>query len=311
MDNNSIDNPISKNAPLVSIIVVSYNHSRYLAECLNSFVSQTYRNFELIVADDASADNSVAVINEWLAAKKHFFPVTPIFHTKNTGLAAMLNECTAKCSGNYIKILAADDYLHPEYLAKCVAKMEELGEDYGLIYTNVAGVDDTGKHIPFVDYNKFWENTTKELFRKQTREGNRIAAPSVMMRTSALINTGPYDESLLIEDFERWLKINKLYWIAYIPEKLVYYRQHEANISASKLSRIRAEGLIVKIRHDEEGLACKVINSKVRRFYLDTGKIPAALRKSYNEYPYREKLLNFFIQKKLPAKLYQVLRKTM
>lgn len=291
---------------MVSIIVVSYNQSQYISQILDSIAAQTYQNFELILGDDASTDDSVAKFNNWLEDK--VFSPKKVFHKHNTGLPAVLNECVAMASGKYVKIIAADDYLDENYLQKCVSKMEELGEEYGIIYTNVEGVNEKNEIVPFVDYNRFWGNTTKEQFRKLTREGNRIAAPSVMMRTKALFETGPYDESLLIEDFDRWLRINKKYWIAYIPEKLVYYRQHNTNVSALKLNRIRAEGLIVKMKHDEEGLAKMVINSKVRSYFLEVSEVPGNLIEKYDSYPYHEKFLNFFMKNRLPKKLYKVLR---
>lgn len=295
------------NSPLVSFIIISYNHAPYIGQTLDSILGQTYQNFELILADDASKDNSAEVFDSWLLRNNR--TAIKNYHEKNTGMAAMLNECVDLCHGEYVKILAADDYLDSQYLEKCVSKLEQLGSEYGMVATNIHRVKDDGEIVEYVDYNKFWEGLTSEDFRLSIRKGNKIAAPSVMMRTQALRETGPYDESIIIEDFDRWLRINEKYLITYIPEKLVYYRWHEGSISALKWTQIRAEGLMLKMKFDHDGMASGTINSRVRNFYLDIDDIPKKLLEKYNAYPYKEKLLNLFMQNNLPRKFYLLIRK--
>ena len=141
-----------QNKPLVTIVVISYNQGKYIRENLDSIKNQTYPNIELIVGDDASPDNSVEVFENWL--KENNYPTTyKNYHTKNTGLATMLNECIEKANGKYIKLIAADDFLHPEAIEKCVEKLESLGEDYGMVFTDTFAINDHSNIISNIAEN--------------------------------------------------------------------------------------------------------------------------------------------------------------
>jgi alpha-1,3-rhamnosyltransferase len=131
--------------PLVTIIVVSYNHARFINENLDSIKAQNYNNIELILADDASSDNSVEVFEKW--SMQNDFKVIKNFHKQNTGLAIILNECLELVTGKYLKLIAADDYLFPNSIKKSVVKLEELGDQYGLYYGNIQVVDENSIDI--------------------------------------------------------------------------------------------------------------------------------------------------------------------
>jgi len=138
--------------PSISIICVSYNHSKYIIECLNSVKNQTYNNIELILADDASSDNSVEIFEKWL--KENNFPVKKNFHTKNIGLVRTLNECIKLATGKYIKYLSCDDFLHPEFIEKGIKKLEELSDDYGMIFTDCYSINNSSEIV--CDSASFW-----------------------------------------------------------------------------------------------------------------------------------------------------------
>ena len=241
------------NSPLVSIIVVSYNHEKYIRENLDSIKRQTYTNIELIVADDASQDNSVEVFEAWLTENN--YTAKKKFHKKNTGFATILNECIELTTGKYIKIIAADDYLHESAIEKCILKLEEVGDEYGMIYTDIYAIDDHSKVIDDItDYNGSY-STDPNRFHNLLVIGNRIAALTVIMRKTALLATGKYNQEFIIEDYYRWLKISQLYKVAYVPEKLAFYRLHDSNISKLKADKIKNEDIFLKIMFDENGVA--------------------------------------------------------
>ncbi len=294
--------------PLVSIVVVSYNQGKYIRENLDSLKAQTYPNIELIVADDASQDNSVEVFNEWLF--KNNYPAQTNYHTKNTGLATTLNECVEMVTGKYVKFIAADDFLHPESIERCVKKLEELGEEYGMVFTDIYAVDDDSKPLgDIMDYNRAGL-VDREVFRRDLRKGNRIAALSVLMRLNVLKETGPYSSDMLVEDYQKWLQINEDYYIAYIPEKLCYYRQHINNISKSKAAKIAMEDLYLRIKYDKYGDSKKHINDNIqflyskKMFLRETSLVQAFIR-----YPFRNKTLGFCIENKLPFLYFRILNK--
>ncbi|WBV51581.1 MULTISPECIES: glycosyltransferase family 2 protein [Chryseobacterium] len=292
---------------LVSIIVCSYNHEVYIKECLDSIKSQTYTNIQLIVADDASKDNSVKVFENWLSENN--YPAKSNFHHTNTGLATTLNECLQFVEGEFVKVIAADDFLHPESIQLCVNELNRLGDSYGMVYTDTYAVNDNSDITKDIaDYNALG-NIDKDLFRKELIKSNRIAALTVLMRTEAVIKTGEYKSDFLVEDYYRWLKINDLYYIAYIPKKLAYYRMHTTNLSSSKKERIDMEGLILQMMFDKDGEIRSKINSLTQKYYISGKKLPSEYLEAYNNYIFNIKRLNLALQYKVPSSIYLFLNK--
>ena len=293
--------------PLVTIVVISYNQSKYIRENLDSIKNQSYPNIELIVADDASADNSIEVFDNWLTENN--INAIKNYHTKNTGLATVLNECEEMATGKYIKLIAADDFLHPNAIEKSVKKLEELGDQYGMVYSDTYAIDDNSGLLPDIaDYNSLGSIDPLD-FRKQLIKGNQIAALTVMMRLQALRETGKYDSKFLIEDYFRWLKINEKYFIAYIPEKLSYYRIHSNNISSAKADRIDIEGNWLTMLFDKDGANKNEINHYVLTRYLNKHNIPSDFKKDYEAYKFGSKRLAKALKYKVPQSLFRMLNK--
>lgn len=293
--------------PLVTVVVISYNHSMFIRENLDSIKNQTYGNIQLIVGDDASPDHSATVINQWL--QENSFSAEKNFHTRNTGLATMLNECVALAKGKYIKLLAADDYLHPEAIEKCVSRLENLGDEYGMVFTNTYTVDNDSTVIKDIaDYDSLG-NVDPHVFRKELIKGNRIAALTVLLKTNALRETGSYDTKFIVDDYFRWLKISEKYLITYIPEKLAYYRMHPENISKVKAEKIEMETILLQMMFDKEGLVKERINGFTQKYYFSGIKLPSEYISAYHQYPFRIKRLDLALKNKLPVPFYKLLNK--
>lgn len=293
--------------PKATVVIVSYNHERFVKECLNSIKNQTYGNLELIIADDCSTDASVEVIEKWL--KQENIEARTFFHHKNIGLSATLNECIEHVKGKYVKFLAADDFLHPQSIEKCVEKLERMGENYGMVFTDIWCVNNESETIrDYADYDKLGLVDPAE-FRKKLVQGNRIAALSVLLRTEAVLATGKYDDQFIIEDYYRWLKINEKYFTAYVPEKLAYYRQHDSNISVVKKERIALEEIWLKMMFDKNGVNKDVVNSFIFSKYASGSKMPSNFLKEYYQYPFRAKRLEFVLKYGIPPKIYFLLKR--
>ncbi len=291
--------------PLVSIVVVSYNQARYIPQILDSLKSQTYTNWELIVADDCSPDHSVEVFQNWL--QENSVNAQKIFHTSNTGLSTVLNEALELCNGEYVKFIAADDYLHAEYLEKAVECLQEKGKEYGMVFTDTFCVDENSRPLPdLADYNKLG-NVPPEEFRKDLLKGNCIAALTVLMRTNVVKETGKYDSKLIVEDYFRWLKISEKYFIAYLPEKLAFYRLHEENISKTKAERIATEAIMLQILFDPAGLAKERIDHFMIDHYILKKEIPSDLLHAFNTYPFAMQAVKFSINNKVPTFVFRII----
>ena len=112
-----IDNPLTTE-PTVSIIVITYNSSKYVTETLESAKAQTYLNIELIISDDCSTDNTVEISEKWINENhSRFIKAQLIRAEKNTGIPANCNRGVKASSGKWIKIIAGDDIL----LENCIA----------------------------------------------------------------------------------------------------------------------------------------------------------------------------------------------
>jgi len=285
--------------PFISIICVSYNHSKFIVECLDSIKNQTYKNIELILADDASSDNSVEIFENWL--KETNLPVKKNFHTKNIGLVRTLNECLKLATGKYIKYLSCDDFLYPEYLEKCVSKLEELSNDYGMIYTEFNYVNDSSEIINASNTwgKREWYNPDPEIFHEIMISNNQISAISVMLKKEVLDKTNGYDKRFLLEDYPLWMKIAQSYKIAFIPESLVSFRMHSNNTSKVYNERVTHETMIVKMLFDRKGSQKKKVDRHVLKLIIKlligrgNYKLYAGSFEAYPKYQYKNRLLAF------------------
>lgn len=130
--------------PVVSVIIASYNHGRYIEECILSVLGQTYPNIELLVIDDGSTDDSVERIQRLQAVHGFDFRVQ-----QNQGLTNTLNEAVARCSGSLIVPFGSDDIMLPERIAVQVAYMDGKPE-VGICAGNIELIDADGNLFPRV-----------------------------------------------------------------------------------------------------------------------------------------------------------------
>ena len=209
------------NLPLVSIVVPSYNHEKYVEQTIKSIVNQTYGNIELIVIDDGSSDSSVRIIKK-LSNLYNF----KFIYRSNKGLSATLNEGIKLSQGKYWCVCASDDLYKPNKIEAQVKYMEE-NPKFGMSFAKTIMFDDDGN-----------ERAVKRRFSKEGWVFDEliigtisIPAVTVMIRRNVFNNVGTFDEALWVEDWDMWLKITNKYEIGFINEYLALYREHETNIS--------------------------------------------------------------------------------
>jgi len=211
--------------PLVSVIVPSYNHGRYIQKTIESILNQSYgrENIELIVIDDCSKDNSANVIRS--LSKKHGFT----FHSnpRNKGVVKNLNTFLKMAHGKYIASCASDDYWHLDKLKDQVNLMESLGEDYAVCHTNAFVLNERSEEVYLHDGGKEFEGDIMPLILIK----NAIVAPSTLIRKKVFTKVGYFDESMSFEDREMWIRISLGYKFAHLDKVLVYRRQHLNNLS--------------------------------------------------------------------------------
>lgn len=234
----------------VSFLIPCYNHERFAMDLFSSILDQSYEKYEIIVCDDCSRDQSVKVLQK---AKSLFeekgIRFELIINETNQGIVKNLNRMMELAIGEYVKVIASDDVLHPDYLKEMVGLLDG-NKEAKFAFCNCIRFKEDG-HYPLEEkylLGKLLEPfpspetyTFDEIFRL-----NMVPAPSTMYRRGVLDEVGRYDESIAIEDLEMLLRVLAKYpnGCVYLEQALVYYRINENSISSTK----RNKGAYKRIR---------------------------------------------------------------
>lgn len=216
-----------------SIIMTSYNYANYISEAIESVIKQTYKNWELIIVDDGSTDNSLEVINEYLEKDSRI----KLFQHEggiNKGLAESIKLGIEKTSFKWIAFLESDDKFTPNCLEEKYNVIREKN-DIDLLFTDLIMFQDEDKILEllkyFNDIDKFFykrnESAYITTFKKNISQVNLIPTFSVVLVKKELLKkcdfNSPWKSSL---DYYLWAQLSgaKIYYLA---EKLTYWRMHK------------------------------------------------------------------------------------
>lgn len=215
--------------PLVSILAVSYNHEKYCLEALNSVLNQNYPNIELIIVDDCSQDGTVEIIRKWIADNK--VDCQFIAHSENQGTCKTYNEGMSYCKGKYYSTLSCDDILLPNKTSEQVGLFETLGDDVGMIYSDAEMFfeNDPNRFEKFVSFHRKDDLKPQGNIFEELLERNFLPAMSCLIRTELFRKMGGFDEELLYEDYDFFLRLAKDYQVEYLKGEYVKYRMHDSN----------------------------------------------------------------------------------
>lgn len=214
--------------PLVSVIIPCFNHEKFIQDCIQSVLDQTYQNIELIIIDDGSCDGSIKKIQEMLYICKQRFVRFEFRYRSNKGLSATLNEGLEWCEGEYLAPFGSDDIMKPENIEK---KMDFLSKSKEIeIYGVFSGYEliDQYSHIKNISKNSYKKYSFNEILMHQFE----LPAPTALLNLKKVREVGGYDENLKIEDWFMWLKLTeKGGQLIYLDKVLCQYRMHEENTS--------------------------------------------------------------------------------
>jgi glycosyltransferase involved in cell wall biosynthesis len=202
---------------LVSVVIPTYNTSNFLIKAIQSVINQTYKNWELIIVDDGSTDQTRQIVEEFQKKDSRI----KYFFQNNKGQGAARNLGIKNTSGNYIAFLDSDDEFFENKLERVISYFEK-DKNIGFIYTDAIIIGDYlyKKRMSEIVTPYSGKIYTKLLFN------NFITTSTVVVKREVLQNCGLFDESNLLrnfEDYDLWLRIAKKYKIEYIPEVLVKY----------------------------------------------------------------------------------------
>jgi len=207
--------------PKVTVYITSHNYASYIKQAIESVLNQTYPNFELIIIDDGSTDNSRKIINLYKDRKD-----VKIIFQENKGLNATNNVAIHNASGKYIIRLDADDFLQPEALGVMVSIMES-DEELGLIFPDYYYVDKDGQRVGTHRRHFFDDEVT---LYDQPAHG-----ACTMVRLEFLKKLGGYDESFSCQDgFDLWIKFITFHKVTNVSRPLFSYRQHDYNLTTDQ-----------------------------------------------------------------------------
>jgi glycosyltransferase involved in cell wall biosynthesis len=216
--------------PRVSVIMPSYNHARFLRETIDCVLAQTFTDWELVIVDDRSSDDSPAIIHSYKDPRIRYSQ-----NEKNSGTYPTLNRCLDLSSGEYIAVLDSDDIWAPTKLEKQVAALDKYPEA-SFSYTFGTTIDENGQ--PFGEHHRDLPSEPLQQPLPSLLLENRILASSVVFRRG-LIRFDP--EAVTSGDWTALLRLCKRGMAAYIDEPLTFWRQHTVNTSQDILRCVPEE----------------------------------------------------------------------
>ncbi len=221
----------------VSVCIPTYNSAKYIRECIESVLAQSYTEFELVVSDDASTDNTLDIVQSYTHPRVRIHRLE-----HNMGLAFNLNHAASLAQGKYLKFLCHDDLLEPRCLETQVATMERNAA-LSMMTSSVRYIDSAGRTAKQVSRLP-QEVTLREIdvVAGNLLYGNVVGALSaVLIRRECLEKAGPFSaafpESM---DIEMWLRLSKQGPVGYLPEPLCRIRLHPETLTAKQ----RKQGVI-------------------------------------------------------------------
>ncbi|GGG43009.1 glycosyltransferase [Hymenobacter glacieicola] len=219
-------------ASLVSIVALCYNHARFLEAALDSIAAQTYPNLEVILVDDASTDESPAILRRYAAAHPSWqLYLLP----ENVGNCRAFNHGFRLSKGEFLLDFATDDVLLPERISQQVRQFAQVGPRCGMVYSDAELIDEAGQHVRY----HFRRDASGQL-HPQPASGlvfaevlarYFISTPTMTMRRTVLEELGGYDESLAYEDFDFWVRASRNWEFHLLLEVTTQKRLHPQSMS--------------------------------------------------------------------------------
>lgn len=230
--------------PLVSIIVITYNSSKYVLETLESAKNQTYQNIELIISDDASKDDTVNICREWLKIYKDRFVRTKLITaSKNSGIPANCNKGVKASKGEWIKLFAGDDLIEKDMIFIYMNFLKNNNKNY-FICSDYFLINEKSELIGSINLNgtKYFNqcDNAEDQFKIALRVSGTVPPLTAFFSRLMYDSIGGYDERYsLLEDYPFFLKLNESgYYAVLINENLASYRKSSASVTSFAPDRL-------------------------------------------------------------------------
>ncbi|RMG23304.1 MAG: glycosyltransferase [Armatimonadetes bacterium] len=209
--------------PLVSVLLTSYNHERWLRECVESALSQTYEQVEIIAVDDGSTDASREILRSYEPQIRLYV------NERNLGTYGSLNKAMEMAEGEYCAVLNSDDKWAPTKLERQLDEMR-LHPNHSFCHTFGAFIDDDGNRISGEPMGFPFPRMESGQHLTTFIANNTAIASSVLFRRDLARDLGGFNENLkILGDWDMWLRLAEKGTVGFVDEELTYYRVHGTN----------------------------------------------------------------------------------
>ena len=220
------------NTPLITVYITNHNYGKFINKAIKSVLNQSIKNFELIIIDDGSKDNSKKIINNYKNNKK----ITSIFQ-KNRGLIVSNNLALRLARGKYIMRLDADDWLDSHAL-EIMSNILERNSKIGLVFPDYFEVDRNGKVLNLV---------RRHDFKKVKLYDQPAHGACTMIRKDCLEKIGGYNEKYDRQDgYYLWIKFIQRYEVINTNLPLFFYRKHDSSLSKNEEKILSTRSEIIR-----------------------------------------------------------------
>lgn len=218
--------------PIVSIVTCAYNASAFIQECIESILQQTFEDFEWIILDDASTDDTYEIIEKYKDKRIRLYK-----NEKNLDIPKSLNRAIPYAKGMYIARIDADDIALPNRLEKQIEYFRN-NSTVDILASTIQRIDENKNYLS--DWKEDIKNISHEQIITTLAKTNCIGNSSIMIKADVL-KKHMYNETLeYSEDYELWLRLaNQGYRFFKIPEPLVLYRIHDSSITSTTTKKYR------------------------------------------------------------------------
>lgn len=241
--------------PKISIVLPTYNGERYIQESINSIINQTFTDWELIIVNDCSTDDTSLILNTYAVQDER---IKVINNDKNQKLPQSLNIGFQNASGEYLSWTSDDNYYLPDAIEKMVAYLDTYKDIY-MVCANMY----------FIDLNGTYQGVFQEYDETLMYFQNYVGA-CFAYRKEVLEKIGGYDSDMfLVEDYDYWLRILLNFKkIGYIQEPLYAYRRHSNSLTESRNEDVWKQLFILRRKYLKQMLE-KLDKNSICRMYCE------------------------------------------
>lgn len=237
----------------VSVVLPTYNGEKYLAQSIESVLTQTYQNLELIIVDDCSTDGTPEIIRHFAEQDSR---IRVIRNVENQKLPRSLNIGFRQAAGGYLT-WTSDDNFYEDNAIEVMVRALEQNPDCGMVYCDMTCIFEDGIKL---------SRPTLGIERLYVDD---VVGACFLYRRQVLETVGEYDPDMfLVEDYDYWLRVRQQYGILYLPQRLYQYRFHSSSLTMTKEREVAAQRQRMRLRH-LDFLLDKVSEGEKEVLFLD------------------------------------------